>query len=106
MAKFYYIKCSIESGAFSRERIFEIQLSEKVKYKGATSGKLVGTAHPDHLCDSNQEALGEDQPVYGKTIRGLVLCQKLKELSGGWIVVEVPSADVIHVAEDSLIPIN
>lgn len=107
MADLYYIACSIERGAFSSERVFEIQLSQRIKtYEGETSGKLVGTAHADHLRDSSRQALAEDQPEYAETIDGFVLCRKLKELGSGWIIAEVPSADVIHVAEDSLVPMN
>lgn len=104
MVDLYYIACTIEHGAFTNERVFEIELSSKIKaYDGDESGKLVGTAHTDHLRDQDKAPLGEDQPGFGRTISGFVLCRKLKELGGGWVIVEVPSADVIHVSEDSLI---
>jgi len=105
MADLYYIACTIEHGGFTNERVFEIELSDKIKmFDGEHAGKLVGTAHTDHLRDRDRAPLHEDQPGYGNTIEGFVLCRKLRDLSGGWAIVEVPSADVIHVSEDSLIP--
>ncbi len=107
MADLYYIACTIECGAFSSERVFEIALSERIKtYEGETSGKLVGTAHADHLRDNDRQPLAEGQPGYGEKLDGFVLCQKLKDLGRGWAIAEVPSADVIHVAQDSLISID
>ncbi len=105
MADYYYIACTIEHGAFTNERVFEIALSDKIKTHNGEddSGKLVGTAHTDHLRDADENPLQEDQPGYGNTIEGFVLCHKLKELSNGWAIVEVPSADVIHVSGDSLV---
>ncbi len=105
MADRYYIACTIEHGAFTNERVFEIELGDKIKtYAGEAAGRLVGTAHTDHLRDEKKAPLHEDEPGYGTTIEGYVLCRKLKELPGGWVIVEVPSADVIHVSEDFLIP--
>lgn len=105
MADRYYIACTIEHGAFTNERVFEIALSDKIRtYEGEQSGRLVGTAHTEHLLDQGKKPLDEDQPGYGSTIEGFVLCRKLRELSAGWVIVEVPSADVIHVSQDSLVP--
>lgn len=105
MTDLFCIACTIEHGAFTKERVFEIKLSDKIKtYKGTQTGKLVGTAHTDHLRDQDAAPLGEDQPGYGHTIEGFVLCKKLRDLGKGWAIVEVPSADVIHVSEESLIP--
>ena len=103
MTDLFCIACTIEHGAFTEERVFEIQLSDKIKAsEGGDTGKLVGTAHTDHLRDQDRNRLQEDQPGYGNSIKGFVLCRKLRELAGGWVIVEVPSADVIHVSEDSL----
>ena len=100
----FYIACMIEHGAFTKERVFEIQLSDKIRaYDGTGAGRLVGTAHTDHLCDQNKNRLAEDQPGFGNSIKGFVRCRKLRELDEGWVIVEVPSADVIHVSEDALV---
>jgi len=108
MADLYYITCTIERGAFTNERVFEIELSDTVKTydEGEVSGKLVGTAHASHLRNDRRQSLAEDQPVYGETINGFVLCRKLREVRDGWVIAEVPSADVIHVAQESLISID
>ena len=104
MGDLYYIACTIEHGAFTKERVFDIQLSEKIRtYDGTIGGKLVGTAHTDHLRDRYKQRLQEDEPGFGNSVEGFVLCRKLRELDEGWVIVEVPSADVIHVSEDALV---
>jgi hypothetical protein len=103
MPNFYYIACQIERGAFTNERTFEIELSEHVTYQGENEGKLVGTAHASHLRTSKRQRLREDEPSYAETIDGFVLCRVLRELADEWVLVEVPSADVIHVSKDSLV---
>lgn len=104
MTDIFCIACKIEHGAFTNERVFEIELSDKIMtYEEGSVGKLIGTAHTDHLRDQNRDGLREDEPGYGNSIDGFVLCRKLRELTEGWVIVEVPSADVIHVSEDSLI---
>jgi hypothetical protein len=99
----YYIECDIEGGAFQSERTFEVALSKKITYRGEDSGKLVGTAHVDYLRDSDKHLLEEGDPPFGEPRRGYVLCRAIRRLPDGWMLVEVPSADVIHVSEDSLV---
>jgi hypothetical protein len=103
MREFYYIACQIERGAFTNERTFEVPLSANVTYEGSSDGKLVGTAHFDYLRDKNKKPLGDEEPSYGETIEGFVVCRRIRELGKGFLLVELPSADVIHVAESSLI---
>jgi len=101
--RLYAIECTIERGAFSNERTFRIPLSDEVTtFDGRREGQLVGTAHRDHLLDEKKKRLGEDRPQYGSPIRGYVLCRKIRCLPDSRVVAEVPSADVIHVSEDSL----
>ena len=104
MTDFFLIKCKIERGAFEAERMFEIELSDNVVFGGESTGILVGTAHSDHLRDGERKPLDEDTPGYGEAIDGYVCCRKIRDLSDDWALVEVPSADVIHVAVNSLIP--
>lgn len=103
MRRFYYIACQIERGAFTNERTFEIELSDHITYQGEQAGKLIGTAHASHLRTSERQPLSEDDPLYGETIEGFVQCRIIRELPEEWVLVEVPSADVIHVSKDSLI---
>lgn len=103
MSRYYYIGCEIERGAFTNERTFEIQLSNQITYQGDQEGKLVGTAHASHLRTSAKQPLDEDDPRYGETIEGFVQCRVIRELPKERVLVEVPSADVIHVSRDSLI---
>ncbi len=101
-----YISCRIERGAFTNERSFEISLSDKVKgSSGENEGILVGTAHRMHLLDTNKKALGEDEPNYGNPVDGFVRCEIIRALPDGWVLVEVPSADLIHVPESELITV-
>jgi hypothetical protein len=103
MPNFYYIACQIERGAFTNERTFEIELSDNITHQGERNGIMVGTAHASHLRTSQRQGLGEDEPSYGQTIDGFVQCRIIRELPSGWVLVEVPSADVIHVSKDSLV---
>ena len=104
MGDLYCIACTIEHGAFARERVFGIQLSEKIRtHDGTTVGNLVGTAHPDHLRDRHKQRLQEDEPGAGNSVEGFVLCRKLREMDEGWVIVEVPSADALYVSEDALV---
>jgi len=103
MGKSYYIVCRIERGAFTTERTFEIELSERIRYGKAVEGRLVGTAHLSHLRDAQKQALTEDDPAYGETIKGYVQCRAIRDLPDESVVVEVPSADVIHVSREELV---
>jgi len=105
--RLYGIECTIERGAFTNERTFQIPLSDAVTtHDGRTDGQLVGTAHRDHLRDANKQPLDEDSPSYGTTMDGLVLCRKLSDLPDGRALVEVPSADIIFVPKDALDPVE
>ena len=103
MRQYYYIECAIERGAFTNERTFSLELSSRLTYLGEREGHLVGTAHIEHLRDSRKKRLSPDEPSYGDTIKGFVLCRTVRELGGEWVVVEVPSADIIHVSRESLV---
>ena len=106
MKDHFYIACKIEGGAFTSERTFTIPLSEDVRWQGETEGKLVGTAHLDHLRTRDKKRLPEDEPPYGSTLDGYVLCRKIRALPDSRLLVEVPSADVIHVSEDAVISVE
>ena len=103
MAHFYYMACQIERGAFTNERTFEIELSDRITFQGESEGKLIGTAQASHLRTSIKQRLEEDEPPYGETIDGFVRCRVIRELSDQRVLVEVPSADVIHVSKESLV---
>lgn len=94
MPVYFHIACSIERGGFTTERTFEIETGD---------GRLVGTAYIEHLCDEHRQPLSEDEPPYGEKIRGFVKCRKIRETNDGKVLVEVPSADVIHVSAEDLI---
>ena len=98
----YFIPCKIERGAFTTERTFHIPLSPNVVFEGDKEGELVGTAHLDHLRDAGKRPLAEDAPPYGEIVDGYVLGRKIRDMAAGMLV-EVPSADVIHVSAEVLI---
>ena len=107
MSDFYCIACKIERGAFTNERTFEISLSKDIAtLDGKVDGVLVGTAHYEYLRSSAKQQLSEDEPGYGEPIKGFVLCRVLQEIGKGRVVVEVPSADVMYVSEESLVAVN
>lgn len=100
----FLIPCKIERGAFERERVFKIMLSDQTRYKAKKDGMLVGTSDVSHLRDESKAALQIDAPPYGSEIDGFVQCRKIRDLPENWLLVEVPSADLIHVAADELVP--
>ncbi len=104
MRDYYCIACKIERGAFTNERTFTLELSPRFTYVGKDEGLLVGTAHFEYLRNADKKPLSSDDPPFGEVIEGFVLCRTIGEPRGGWAVVEVPSADVIHVSTDALVP--
>lgn len=98
MNDYFLIACTIERGGFSSERTFEIDLSE--------GGKLAGIANVGHVLDQNKSSLDEDTPAYGETIDGFVKCRKFRPNGPGEALIEVPSADVIHVSDRELTAID
>jgi len=95
MSESYFIPCLIERGGFSSERTFEIDTHE--------GGKLVGTANIEYLRTASKTTLDEGSPEYGEQISGFVKCRKVHNIDEQNVLVEVPSADVIHVPADSLL---
>jgi len=102
MRELCLVPCKIERGAFTQERTFHISLSDDIVFEGEHEGELIGTAHLDYLRNAENRSLGEDDPPYGEVIDGYVTGRKIRQL-GDRVLVEVPSADVIHVSPDSLI---
>ena len=98
MPNFFYIRCTIERGGFTSERTFEISLPE--------GEKLIGTAYIEHLCGADKKSLPEDEPGFGKVIVGYVKCRKIRDLDESKVMIEVPSADVIHVAAEDLVEMD
>ena len=96
MPEYFLIACEIDRGGFSSERTFEIELPEQ--------GKLVGTAYVEYLLDENGQPLDEDTPQFGDPIKGFVKCRKIRDGDAETVLIEVPSADVVHVSADSLMP--
>ena len=75
--RIYAIECSIERGAFTNERTFQIPLSDEITtFDGRRQGQLVGTAHKDHLLDENKQPLDEDSPAYGTTMRAMFCVER------------------------------
>jgi len=103
IVEMYLIPCTIERSGSSSERVFKIQLSQKVKYRDQAEDFLIGTANAKHLTDENRQPITEDWPSFGNESPGYVRCAKIRELSAGWLLVEVPSSDVIHVSEAELV---
>lgn len=95
MREYFLIECEIDRGGFSSERTFEIELPGQQK--------LVGTAYVEHVLDANKRPLDEDTPQLGNPIRGFVKCRKIRD-DDGRVLIEVPSADVLQVSAESLVP--
>lgn len=90
----FWIPCKIERGGFSSERTFEIDTPE---------GKLVGTAFVDHLRNKQRKPLDETMPAAGNQIEGFVKCRIIRHQDDR-VLVEVPSADVVNVPSNDLVP--
>lgn len=92
--RFFHIRCTIERGGFSSERTFEVETSD--------GGKLVGSADIRYLCDENKNPLDDDEPPFGQRISGFVKCRWIRPIDNQNVLIDLPSADVIHVPADEL----
>lgn len=91
----FFISCQIERGGFDTERSFEINTPD--------GGRLVGSASVRHFLNSNHKQLGDDIPPFGEVINGFVKCQVIRFLDATQALVELPSADVVHVSQEDLL---
>ena len=91
----HLMKCKIGRGGFSSERSFEIELAD--------GSKLVGTADVRHLMNEKKEGLTDDAPQFEEMVDGFVKCRILRSDDKDRFVVEIPSADVVRVNQDSLV---
>lgn len=97
MPVYFHIACTIERGGFTTERTFEINTHD---------GKIIGTAYIEHLCGADKKPLPEDEPQYGEKLDGFVKCRKIRDIDESTVLVEVPSADVVHVSAKDLIEVE
>lgn len=92
-ARFRYLRCKIESGGFSSERTFEIEL--------ASGDKVVGAANVQYFRDSECEPLDEETPGYSESIDGYVKCRVIRERDqAAWI--DVPGINAVLVPQDAI----
>ena len=87
------LPCVIERGAFTTERLFEVELP--------AGDQLVASAFFEHFLDGDKQRLSEDAPPFGQPIQGFVRCRVVRKIDDQ-VVVEVPSADIIHVPSSEL----
>jgi hypothetical protein len=95
--QFFLIRCIIERGGFSSERSFEVQTSD--------GGKLIGTADVEHLCDEAKNPLDDDEPPYGERMSGFVKCRSIRKIDQQTMLIDLPSADVVHVPAGELVEV-
>jgi hypothetical protein len=96
LEQYFLMPCTIKPGGFSSERTFEI--------RNGRDSQLVGTASVEYLLDEARMPLTEDVPSYGQEIKGFVKCLLIKsDDQRGIAIVELPSDEVIPVAEAALV---
>ena len=95
MPRSEFVPCTIERSAFSTERTFRVELHD--------NGSLVGTANVLYLRDASQQPLDRDTPALGETLDGFVQCRVVGVPGDGTILIELPSAEVIHIPADDLV---
>jgi hypothetical protein len=83
------LPCRITRGAFSNERVFEIDLPD-------TSEPYVGAASRQYCWDQEGRALGESDPEEGAIVDGQVAA-RLLEKRGEKVLVSIPDGEVIVV---------
>lgn len=94
MQKHFRIPCKIERGGFSSERTFTIV--------GADGGKLTGLADVDHLCDVDDNSLGDDEPPEGVVIDGYVNCRLIRKVGTDRALVDLPGLEPIEILASDL----
>jgi hypothetical protein len=98
MPEYFLVQCRVQRGAFSQERIFEVDLED--------GGMLVGAANLAHLRDATGQALGDTVPDYDDEIDGFVECRKIENVGTDKAIVEFASSDVCQVRAARLQPIK
>ena len=87
------ILCKIYPGAFSGERVIELQLANGESYQGVT---------PRHFCwNANGDLIGEKEPSGGE-IGGLVAARLIEEIDDRQSSVEIPNGEVIAVKSNQI----
>lgn len=87
-AQIVLVACTIESGAFSGERVVRLSTAEQGEYSGVV---------PSHYCfDGKRQPIGRDQPPRGKPIKGYIEAF-LVDNGGDTARVELPNGEVVPV---------
>jgi hypothetical protein len=80
------LPCKLAPGAFSGERVFEVELADGTKYRSLA---------PRQFCWVGGKLVGEKEPT-GEAA-GLIAAKVVDETSDGQVIVEVPDGEVIAV---------
>ncbi len=86
--------CRISRGAFSGERVFEVNLQ---------SGEMYTSVADRHYCmDNNKKILPKDSPAESQSIDGYIQAYLLPS-QGDSAYISVPDGEVIPVSKDTLL---
>ncbi|HKI38479.1 MAG TPA: hypothetical protein VKA46_41910 [Gemmataceae bacterium] len=80
------LDCQLAPGAFSGERIFEVELADGSKYRSLA---------PRQFCWVNGKLVGVTEPA--TETAGLVAAKVVDQTEDGQVIVEVPDGEVIAV---------
>lgn len=87
------VKCKIELGAFSGERVFVVRLANGDEYRSLAS--------ISHCMKEKGKALATNEPISEYDMDGFVKAIKIKkELTN--IIVEVPDGQLIMVSNETI----
>jgi hypothetical protein len=94
--KVQMVRCRIERGAFSGERLFRVQ---------HRNGVIHGGGHPIYFRDRNRRPLNKDAPPREEVIDGFVHCRVLRKADGE-LIIELPGSEVLTVDDDQIVEIE
>lgn len=88
--KFIFVNCTLWRGAFSAERVFELQQADGAEYVGIA---------PLHYCVAadNEHVLTREEPPIGQSMRGK-LAARLIEREDDKVRISVPDGECVSVS--------
>ncbi len=88
------LKCKIERGGFSAEKIFIIPVEEEKEYTSMASYR--------YCWNQNNKPLGKYEPESGLSIEGMVAARIIINNNPDSVLVSIPNGETIRVNKDQI----
>ena len=75
-------------------------------FEGECLEESIGTADVEHLRDEAKKPLDDDEPPYGVRMPGFVKCRSIRQIDQQTMLIDLPSADVVHVPAGELVEVQ